>query len=81
MQRETRISKKDYLTNKIKENVINSKKLWDQLKKLGYSSKNKESSNVVLKLMVKLVLTLKRWQIALDSKSRTHLKKTRQSFG
>ena len=50
MQRETRISKRDYLTNKIEENVGNSKKLWDQLKKLGYSSKKKESSNVVLEI-------------------------------
>ena len=33
VQRETRISKRDYLTNKIEENVGNSKKLWDQLKK------------------------------------------------
>ena len=50
VQRETRISKRDYLTNKIEENVGNSKKLWDQLKKLGYSSKKKESSNVVLEI-------------------------------
>ena len=50
VQRETRISKRDYLTNKIDENVGNSKKLWDQLKKLGYSSKKKESSNVVLEI-------------------------------
>ena len=50
MQRETRISKRDYLTNKIEENVGNSKKLWDQLKKLGYSSKKKESGNVVLEI-------------------------------
>ena len=33
VQRETRISKRDYLTNKIEENFGNSKKLWDQLKK------------------------------------------------
>ena len=50
VQRETRISKRDYLTNKIEENVGNSKKLWDQLKKLGYISKKKESSNVVLEI-------------------------------
>ena len=50
VQRETRISKRDYLTNKIEENVGNSKKLWDQLKKLGNSSKKKESSNVVLEI-------------------------------
>ena len=48
MQRETRISKRDYLANKIEENVGNSKKLWNQLKKLGYSSKKKENSSVVL---------------------------------
>ena len=33
VQRETRISKRDYLTNRIKENVGSSKKLLDQLKK------------------------------------------------
>ena len=65
MQRETRISKRDYLTNKIEENVGNSKKLWDQLKKLGYSSKRKKAVKWFGKLMVNLVLTLKRWQIAL----------------
>ena len=48
VQRETRISKRDYLANKIEENVGNSKKLWNQLKKLGYSSKKKENSSVVL---------------------------------
>ena len=31
VQRETRISKGDYLTNKIEENVGNSNNLWDQL--------------------------------------------------
>ena len=41
------------------------KKLWDQLKKLGYSSKKKESSNVVLEIDCETYLTLKRWQIAL----------------
>ena len=56
---------RDYLTNKIKENVGNSKKLWDQLKKLGYSSKKKESNNVVLEIDGETCLTLKRWQIAL----------------
>ena len=35
VQRETMILKRDYLANKIEENVGNSKKLWDQLKKLG----------------------------------------------
>ena len=33
VQGETRILKRGYLTNKIEENVGNSKKLWDQLKK------------------------------------------------
>ena len=46
MQRETRISKRDYLTNKIEENVVNSKKTLGSVKKFGYSSKKKESSNV-----------------------------------
>ena len=50
VQRETRISKRDYLANKIEENVGNSKKLWNQLKKLGYSSKKKENSSVVLEI-------------------------------
>ena len=65
VQRETRIPKRGYLTNKIEENVGNSKKLWDQLKKLGYSCKKKESSNVVLEIDGETFLTLKRWQIAL----------------
>ena len=43
MQRETRISKRDYLTNKIKENVGNSKKLWDQLKNLGIAVKRQKA--------------------------------------
>ena len=30
--------------------LVTRKKLWDQLKKLGYSSKKKESSNVVLEI-------------------------------
>ena len=65
MQRGTRISKRDYLTNEI-ENVGNSKtKLWDQLKKLGYSSKKQESSNVVLEIDCETCFDPKRWQIAL----------------
>ena len=64
MQRETRISKRDYLTNKIEETVGNSKKLWDQLKNLGIAVKRKKAVMWFWKLNVKLVLTIKRWQIA-----------------
>ena len=50
VQRENRISKRDYLTNKIEENVGNSKKTLGSIKKNGYSSKKKESSNVALEI-------------------------------
>ena len=42
VQRETRISKREYITNTIEENVGYSNKLWDELKKLVYSNKKKE---------------------------------------
>ena len=48
MQRKTRISKRDYF-----ENIGNSNKkntLWNQLNKLGRSSKKKENSNFVLEI-------------------------------
>ena len=48
IQRKTRNSKSEYLANKIDENRNNPKKLWQQLKTLGYNSKGKQSSNVVL---------------------------------
>ena len=48
IQRKTRTSKSDYLANKIDENRNNSKNLWQQLKNLGYNSKDKQSSNIVL---------------------------------
>ena len=48
IQRKTRNSKSEYLANKIDENRNNPKKLWQQLKNLGYNSKGKQSSNVVL---------------------------------
>ena len=52
IQRETWTSKLDYLANKIDENRNNSKKLCQQLKNLGYGSKGKQSSNIVLDIDV-----------------------------
>ena len=39
-----------YFSNKVEENKFDSKKLWQQLKKLGYKNKTNESSKVVLKI-------------------------------
>ena len=51
MQRETRISRRDNLTNKIEENVSNSKKLWDQLiKDLGIAVKRKKAEMCFLEI-------------------------------
>lgn len=42
--------KSDYISDKIQESGNNSKKLWQQLKNLGYSGKSKENSKTVLKI-------------------------------
>ena len=48
IQRETKVAKRDYLANKTEENANNPKRLWHQLKQLGYSSKGKQSTNIEL---------------------------------
>ena len=39
-----------YLKGKLEENISMPKKLWDNLKSLGYSNKNKSKSNIVLRI-------------------------------
>ncbi len=47
LQQNIRKIKSEYISDKIQENYNNSKKLWKQLKNLGYSGKSKEK--IVLK--------------------------------
>ena len=48
IQRETEVAKRDNLANKIEENANNPKRLWNQLKQLGYSTKGKQSTNIIV---------------------------------
>lgn len=48
VQKEVKKAKEEYISNKIEENKNNPKKLWQQLKGLGYSSKQKDNASVVL---------------------------------
>lgn len=48
VQREIKIAKSEYLSNKMEENKNNSRKLWQQVKTLGYSQTTKSSPNIVL---------------------------------
>ena len=50
VQREVRAAKSEYFSQQIEENKDQPKKLWKQLKSLGYSNKQKEGSNIVLKI-------------------------------
>jgi hypothetical protein len=50
VQRSIRQSKKEYLSLKFEENKHDSKKLWSQLKNLGYSDKSKEKGNIILNI-------------------------------
>ena len=43
LQQNIRKIKSNYISDKIQENYNNSKKLWKQLKNLGYSGKSKEN--------------------------------------
>ena len=49
VQRDIKKAKEGYISNKIEENKNAPKKLWQQLKTLGYSSKQKNNASVVLK--------------------------------
>ena len=44
------MAKADYFSNKVEENKNDPKKLWQQLKSLGYKNKPNESSKIVLKI-------------------------------
>ena len=48
VQKHVRKAKQDYMVNKISENKNNPKKLWQNLKTLGYSKKGDESGKIVL---------------------------------
>jgi len=48
IQRDIKKAKSDYFSDKIEEHKSNPKKLWQQLKTLGYSSKDQSQSRIVL---------------------------------
>ena len=48
VQNNIRSAKRHYMIDKIDENKDNPKQLWKHLKDLGYQSKSKESTNIVL---------------------------------
>ena len=48
VQRYTKKIKSEYFNHKIEENRNNSRKLWQQLKGLGYKNKKEDNSNIVL---------------------------------
>ena len=50
IQKDVRSAKAEHFSSKIEENKHNSKKLWNQLKTLGYSSKTKGETKVVLNI-------------------------------
>ena len=50
VQRETSKGKAEYFSNKVEENKNDPKKLWQQLKSLGYKNTPNESSKIVLKI-------------------------------
>ena len=50
VQRDIKKAKSSYFRDKISENKSNPKKLWQHLKSLGYSSKSKDQSQVVINI-------------------------------
>ena len=50
VQREIKLAKSSYFSEQIEENQNDPKRLWRQLKNLGYSHKQKDSASVVLKI-------------------------------
>ena len=50
VQRDIKKAKAEYLSNQIEANKNNPKKLWQNLKSLGYSQKCSEQSNIVLEI-------------------------------
>ena len=53
VQRATKHAKQHYLVNKIDDNKHDSKKLWQNLKELGYQNKSKDCSNLFWTLIAK----------------------------
>ena len=58
-QREIRSAKKQYMLHQIEENRNDPKKLWQNLKDLGYQNKTKDSTNIVLDIVVRNVIRTK----------------------
>ncbi|XP_060607821.1 uncharacterized protein LOC132759963 [Ruditapes philippinarum] len=50
IQRHIKKAKSGYISHQLQENKYNPKKLWSQLKDLGYSKKTKSSPNIVLNI-------------------------------
>jgi len=48
MQKKVKKAKAEYITHKLEENKYDSRKLWSELKTLGYCNKNKSTPNIVL---------------------------------
>ena len=60
IQRDIKKAKASYFSNKIEENKNNPKGLWKQFKSLGYSSKGKDQSQIVLTVDGEKCFDLKR---------------------
>ena len=56
VQRGIKHARQHYLVNKIDDNKHDSKKLWQNLKELGYQNKSKDSSSIVLDIGDKNIL-------------------------
>ena len=54
VQRDIKDAKANYITTSLESNLGKPKKLWNQLKLLGYNNKTKGSTNVVLNAGKKL---------------------------
>ena len=50
VKKEVKTAKSDFLSSKMEENKNNPKKLWEQIKSLGYSNKSKSSPTIVLNI-------------------------------
>ena len=50
VRRKIKFAKSEYFSNKMEENKKSPRKLWQQLKNLGYNNNKSESSNIVLKI-------------------------------
>ena len=50
IQRKIKLAKSNYFSNKIEENRNNPRKLWQQLKELGYKNKGNEGAKIIFKI-------------------------------